>query len=252
MNIIISFLLFFLLTFQAHANTIYNLIKIPNLEIYETNTSNKLRYLYAKQPFTIGIDNNINCYNSEKKVLNKKYKIIKKNLDKYDQKFLKKINLKYIVLCEDLSISKINTAGIPDNVMKTLILDVKFNERYFERVIHHEIFHIINDSYKELFNEKLWSNFNIKEFKYAECSTCTDKLGLDTYKKTDGFFTEYSRSTASEDMAEVFSHLMIKSNLNDIDPILEKKIKFIKLNLLKIDQNFSLWLKRSKHLNRKR
>jgi len=240
MNIIISFLLFFFLTFQVHANTIYNLIKIPNLEIYETNTPNKLRYLFAKQPFTIGIDNNINCYNSEKKVLDKKYKIIKKNLDKYDQKFLKKINLKYIVLCEDLSISNINTAGIPDNVMKTLILDVKFNERYFERVIHHEVFHIINDSYKELFSEKLWSNFNIKEFKYAECSTCTDKLGLDTYKKTDGFFTEYSRSTASEDMAEVFSHLMIKSNLNDIDPILENKIQFIRLNLLKIDQNFSL------------
>ena len=240
MNIIISFLLFFFLTFQVHANTIYNLIKIPNLEIYETNTPNKLRYLYAKQPFTIGVDNNINCYNSEKKILDKKYKIIKKNLDKYDQKFLKKINLKYIVLCEDLSISKINTAGIPDNVMKTLILDIKFNEKYFERVIHHEVFHIINDSYNELFNEKLWSNFNIKEFKYAECSTCTDKLGLDTYKKTDGFFTEYSRSTASEDMAEVFSHLMIESNLNDIDPILKKKIQFIKLNLLKIDQSFSL------------
>ena len=124
--------------------------------------------------------------------------------------------------------------------MKTLILDIKFNEKYFERVIHHEVFHIINDSYKELFNEKLWSNFNIKEFKYAECSTCTNKLGLDTYKKTDGFFTEYSRSTASEDMAEVFSHLMIESNLNDIDPILKKKIQFIKLNLLKIDQSFSL------------
>ena len=240
MNIIISFLLFFFLTFQVHANTIYNLIKIPNLEIYETNTPNKLRYLYAKQPFTIGVDNNINCYNSEKKILDKKYKIIKKNLDKYDQKFLKKINLKYIVLCEDLSISKINTAGIPDNVMKTLILDIKFNEKYFERVIHHEVFHIINDSYKELFNEKLWSNFNIKEFKYAECSTCTDKLGLDTYKKTDGFFTEYSRSTASEDMAEVFSHLMIGLNLNNNDPILKKKIQFIKLNLLKIDQSFSL------------
>jgi hypothetical protein len=227
MNIIISFLLFFLLTFQVHANTIYNLIKIPNLEIYETNTTNKLRYLYAKQPFTIGVDNNINCFNSEKKILDKKYKIIKKNLDKYDQKFLKKINLKYIVLCEDLSISKINTAGIPDNVMKTLILDIKFNEKYFERVIHHEVFHIINDSYKELFNEKLWSNFNLKEFKYAECSTCTDKLGLDTYKKKDGFFTEYSRSTASEDMAEVFSHLMIKSNLNDIDPILKKKYSLL-------------------------
>ena len=240
MNIIISFLLFFFLTFQVHANTIYNLIKIPNLEIYETNTPNKLRYLYAKQPFTIGVDNNINCYSSEKKVLDKKYKIIKKNLDKYDQKFLKKINLKYIVLCEDLSISKINTAGIPDNVMKTLILDIKFNERYFERVIHHEVFHIINDSYKEIFNEKVWSNFNVKNFRYAECSTCTDKLGLDTYSNTKGFFTEYSQSTASEDMAEVFSHLMIGSDLNNNDSILIKKIQFIKTNLLKIDENFAL------------
>ena len=240
MNIIISFLLFFLLTFQVHANTIYNLIKIPNLEIYETNTPNKLRYLYAKQPFTIGVDNNINCYNSEKKILDEKYKIIKKNLDKYDQKFLKKINLKYIVLCEDLSISKINTAGIPDNIMKTLILDIKFDEKYFERVIHHEIFHIINDSYKEIFDEKIWSNFNVKDFEYAKCSTCTNKIGLDTYKKTDGFFTEYSRSTASEDMAEVFSHLIIGSNLNNNDKILENKIQFIKNNLLKIDENFIL------------
>ena len=240
MSIIRSFLIFFFLTFQVQANTIYNLIKIPNLEIYETNTQNKLRYLYAKQPFTIGADNNIDCYNSEKSILDKQYKVIRKNLDRYNQKFLKKINLRYIVLCEDLTISKINTAGIPDNVMKTLILDIRFNEKYFERVIHHEVFHIINDSFKELFDEKLWSNFNIKEFKYAECSTCTDKLGLDTYKKTDGFFTEYSRSTASEDMAEVFSHLMIGSNLNDIDPILKKKIQFIKLNLLKIDQSFSL------------
>ena len=124
--------------------------------------------------------------------------------------------------------------------MKTLILDVKFNKSYFERVIHHEVFHIINDSYKELFDEKIWSDFNVKNFKYAECSTCTDKVKLDTYNDTDGFFTEYSRSTASEDMAEVFSHLMINTNLNDIDPILEKKIQFIRLNLLKIDQNFSL------------
>ena len=240
MNLIRLILFSLFILTQAQADTIYNLIKIPNLEIYEINTSNKLRYVYAKHPFTIGVDNNINCFNSDKKFIDKKFKIIKKNLDRYDQKFLKKINLKYIVLCEDLSISKIKTAGIPDNIMKTLILDLKFNESYFERVIHHEVFHIINDSYKELFDEKIWSNFNVENFKYAECSTCTNKIGLDTYKKTDGFFTEYSRSTASEDMAEVFSHLMINSDLSNIDPILYKKIQFIKKKLLKIDKDFIL------------
>ena len=33
-------------------------------------------------------------------------------------------------MCENLSISELYTAGIPDNVMKTLILDIKFNENY--------------------------------------------------------------------------------------------------------------------------
>jgi len=240
MNLIRLILLSLIILTQAQADTIYNLIKIPNLEVYEINNNNKLRYLYAKQPFTIGVDNNINCFNSKKSVLDKKYKIIQKNLNRYNQKFLKKINLKYIVLCEDLSISKINTAGIPDSKMKTLILDIKFNEKYFERVIHHEVFHIINDSYKDIFDEKIWSGYNNKDFEYAECSTCTDKLGLETYSNTNGFFTEYSQSTASEDMAEVFSHLMIGSNLNKNDPILNKKIQFIKTNLLKIDDNFIL------------
>ena len=240
MNLIKLIMLSLFIFTQTQADTIYNLIKIPNLEIYNLKTTNKLRYLYAKQPFTLGIEKNINCYNSERDVLDQKYEIIQKNLNRYNQEFLKKINLKYIVLCEDLSISKINTAGIPDHVMKTLILDIKFNENYFERAIHHEVFHIINDSFKELFDEKVWSNFNIKEFEYAKCSTCTDKLGLDTYDNTEGFFSEYSQSTASEDMAEVFSHLMIGVDLKKLDPILKKKVEFIKTRLLKIDQNFIL------------
>ena len=41
-------------------------------------------------------------------------------------------------------------------------------------------------------------------------------------------------------MAEVFSHLMIGIKLNNLDPILEKKINFIKTNIKKIDQNFIL------------
>ena len=34
-------------------------------------------------------------------------------------------------------------------------------------------------------------------------------------EETKGFFTEYSKSTPSEDMAEVFSHLMFYQNEND-------------------------------------
>jgi len=234
-------LLFFILITPLKANTIYDLIKIPNLEIYETNTKNKLRYLYATKPFNLGanVKKNIHCFDSNKETLDKKYKIINKNLNRYSSDFLKKIGLKYIVLCEDLSIAKINTAGIPNNITRTLILDIKFNKAYFERAIHHEVFHIINDSYRELFNEVEWTNYNTKEFKYSDCSTCNNKWNLDSYNKTKGFFTEYSKSTASEDMAEVFSHLMFyQGKIYNDDPIIKKKIIFIKKNITIIDTTF--------------
>ena len=238
MILIRAILLSIFLITPLKANTIYNLIKIPNLEIYEINTKNNLKYFYAARPFRLGTQKNIICLNSNKKNYDEKYKIINQNLSKYSRNFLKIINLKYIVLCKNLSISGMYTAGIPDNIMKTLILDTEFNKKYFERVIHHEIFHIINLSYKELFNENEWINFNKKDFQYAKCSTCTDKIDLNTYIDTDGFLTEYSKTTPSEDMAEVFSHIMFNINIPKNDSILQRKKEFIIRNILKVDKTF--------------
>ena len=228
---------FFLIT-SANSNSIYNLIKIPNLEIYKLKNPNKLKYFYATKPFRLGVQKNIACNNSDKRTYDEKYQIISSNLKRYSKEFLRKINLKYIVMCENLSISGINTAGIPDHLMKTLIIDLKFNEKYFERVIHHELFHIINDGYKQLFDDDEWKKFNEPNFKYADCSTCSKKLGLDTYKNTNGFFTEYSMTIPSEDMAEVYSHLIMGNYKNADDKILNKKIKFIKDKLKEIDNTF--------------
>ena len=244
MNLIRAVLLLIIFITPVKANTIYNLIKIPNLEIYEINTKNKLKYFYAVRPFRLGTQKNIVCSNPNKKDLDAKYKIIHKNLSRYSYNYLKKINLKYIVMCKNLSISELYTAGIPDNVMKTLILDIKFNENYFERVIHHEVFHVIHLQHKEVFNEEEWIKFNNSNFKYAECSTCTENIGLEQYKETKGFFTEYSKSTASEDMAEVYSHMIFlkEKEINQIrksDPILNNKISYIENKIKKIDSSFN-------------
>jgi len=244
MNLIRAVLLLIIFITPVKANTIYNLIKIPNLEIYEINTKNKLKYFYAVRPFRLGTQKNIVCSNPNKKDLDAKYKIIHKNLSRYSYDYLKKINLKYIVMCKNLSISELYTAGIPDNVMKTLILDIKFNENYFERVIHHEVFHVIHLQHKEVFNEEEWIKFNNPKFKYAECSTCTKNIGLEKYKETKGFFTEYSKSTASEDMAEVYSHMIFlkKEEINQIrksDPILNNKILYIENKIKQIDNTFT-------------
>ena len=240
LKIILSILLFIS---PANANTIFYLIKIPNLEIHHSKSMNGLKYLKATKPFNVGIrDNNISCFNSSEEDIKKKMHLIEKNLNRYSSIFLNKINLKYIVLCESLTVSQINTAGVPNPKTKTLIVDIKFNREHFERVLHHEIFHIIDESHKEKFLYQEWENFNNPEFKYAECSTCSDRLDLSLLKQNKGFVTEYSMSTPSEDMAEVFSFIITnKEKIEDkslIDPILDKKILFIKKNILRIEQNF--------------
>ena len=243
MKFLKTILLLLILITTANANTIYNLIKIPNLEIYENKSSNGLKYLMATKPFQVGIrDNNVTCFNSNIEDIDEKFEIIQRNLNKYSSNFLEKINLKYIVLCEKLSVSGINSAGVPNHEMKTLIIDIKFDNNYFERVIHHEVFHIIHESFKSYFQENDWKKYNNTQFKYAECSTCSDRLDLSTIKETNGFLTEYSMSTASEDMAEIFSFLMTKKNSIKIknlkDNILINKISFIKKKILKIDDKF--------------
>ena len=241
LKIILSILLFIS---PANANTIFYLIKIPILEIHHSKSMNGLKYLKATKPFNVGIrDNNVSCFNSSEEDIKQKMHLIEKNLNRYSSVFLNKINLKYIVLCENLTVSQINTAGVPNPKTKTLIIDIKFNEEHFERVLHHEIFHMIDETHKEKFLYKEWENFNNPEFKYAKCSTCTDKLGLSLLKEHKGFVTEYSMSTPSEDMAEVFSFIITNKDKIEnkalADSILNRKILFIKENILKIDETFN-------------
>jgi|TARA_B100001079_G_scaffold93807_1_gene80402 hypothetical protein len=234
-------LLILLLILQINslkADEIFNLVKIPNLEVYKLNNLNGLKYLNAKKDFKIGIKNNIRCNKSNKQNLDNKFSLISKNLARYDADFLNRINLRFIVLCENLYVSEINTGGIPDHAKRTLILDLNFNEKYFERVMHHEIFHIIHNGFTVLFDEEIWSDLNDKTFKYAECSTCSNRLGLDLYLETNGFLTEYSKSIASEDMAEVYSFLMTDKinieNMANKDSILFNKVEYIKTRIDKI------------------
>ena len=241
MRILLILILIAFIT-AVKADEIYNLIKIPNLDIYKIDTKNKIRYLIASNDFRIGLDKNITCARTHSNNLNNKFFIIEKNLNIYSPSFLKKNNIRYLVMCENLFISNINTGGIADTKKRTLIIDINFNSKYFERMIHHEIFHMIQKSNSKYFDEQKWVSLNREDFEYAKCSTCSDRLNLDLYKKTEGFLTEYSKSIPSEDMAEVFSFLMTdKAKVevkSDDDMILKNKIDFIKSSLLKIDSSF--------------
>ena len=59
MNLIRAILLLIIFITLLKSNTIYNLIKILNLEIYEITTKNKLKYFYDFRPFRLGTQKNI-------------------------------------------------------------------------------------------------------------------------------------------------------------------------------------------------
>ena len=64
-------LLILLLTLQINslkADEIFNLLKIPNLDVYKLNNSNGLKYLNTKKNFKIGFENNITCNKANKKL----------------------------------------------------------------------------------------------------------------------------------------------------------------------------------------
>ena len=243
MKLIIITLVFINICSSLQANTIYYLTKIPNLKVHDIGSINGIKYLKAEKSFKVGIvENNVQCDAATEKDIKNKFEVVKKNFDRYEKKFLKKINLRYVVFCKNLRVSNIKTAGVPNHNVKTLIVDVKSDERYFERSLHHELFHMIEGSYINLFSNDKWVRFNSPSFKYAKCSTCSDRLGLSLIDNTKGFLTEYSMSTASEDMAEIFSFLMTdKNKLSNIilrDPVLNIKISFLKNEIKKIDNNF--------------
>ena len=94
LKIILSIIIFIS---PANANTIFYLIKIPNLEIHGDKTANGLRYLKATKPFEVGIkDNNVSCFNSSEEDIKKKMPLIKKNLNKYSSDFLISVFCKFL------------------------------------------------------------------------------------------------------------------------------------------------------------
>ena len=94
--IILIFILFFNFSY-VNADAIYNLIKIPNLEVYKVDNLNGIKYLVSKRGFVIGDTNNIKCNGINSSDLDREFNTVQNNLKHYNSDFLRKINLKFVV-----------------------------------------------------------------------------------------------------------------------------------------------------------
>ena len=236
------FILSFFLIFPANSDQIYELIKIPNLQLYKIE-NNGLRYLNPSKAFVAGVGiNNVSCSSTKKQNINENYDQVIKNFNIYKRDFLQKINLKYIVLCKNLKVSEISALGFANPEMKTLIFNINTEKKLFDRILHHEVFHFIQYNNEELFNQESWGKLNISNFNYQDCSTCSNNIELKYSNNNKGFLTDYSMSNPYEDMAEIYSFMktnkkLLIKRLQD-DQIIENKVNFLKNNISKINQNF--------------
>ena len=242
MKLNILILLLFFTIFQSKADQIYELIKIPNLKIYQIDKENNLRYLTPKKDFVTnsGI-NNVSCKKSNNYRVEKKYIKTKNELNVFKKKFFEKIKLRYIILCEELKVGEINALGFANPEMEIILLNINAKDDDFERVIHHEVFHIIENNYKKFFPDTVWAKFNNQNFYYSGSSINPETYSLAKVSNTNGFFSEYAKYSISEDMAETFSFINSRekyvSEIINLDRILNKKVIFIKEGMLNIKKS---------------
>ena len=66
------------------ADTIYYLLRIPNLEIVNFENNNQIKTFKAKKYFKVGIkDNNVECYSPNNQLIKEKQNLIRENIDLY-------------------------------------------------------------------------------------------------------------------------------------------------------------------------
>ena len=72
MRFLLIIFIFFSCYSSLYANEIFNLLKIPNLEVLDINSKNKIKYFNTKENFIIGATQNIVCDKVRKINLNNK------------------------------------------------------------------------------------------------------------------------------------------------------------------------------------
>ena len=242
------FFLFFLFCNITFANTIFESNQLNNIDYlkelkelkkfdFSLYSKNRIFLMYAYGNILAGKKDNIQCNKLNFDI--KKFNILINSLKKYDLNFLNEINANYIVLCENLKINNYLAAGFTNSEVSTLIVDFSINKENIKRVIHHEIFHmILANQNTKLLNEK-WLNQNSHNFIYKQCSNCKLSYSTELSYENEGFLTEYSKFSISEDQAEVFSFLMSDNNILNLiskkDEILKNKINVLKDFLSEID-----------------
>ncbi len=133
----------------------------------------------------------------------------------YPEALIRKIRLKRIIFCTQLEFAGQRRNAIPDFENDTLYLEVQRgsnSELYMRKVIHHELFHIIDfQDDGRLYQDERWARINPDTFAYGSGGRNAQEIMTTSQLSTQfpGFLNHYSTTGVEEDKAEVFANLLV-------------------------------------------
>jgi hypothetical protein len=121
--------------------------------------------------------------------------------------------LKRVVLCRNLSVDLRPRAGLAVPDAYTLYVDVSLDgqeQLTVRRVIHHEVFHLIDVGPNAAADDQAWRQLNPAGFEYKRGTSgmTDDPTVLLSRTAPPGFVSKYATVASEEDRAEVFAFLM--------------------------------------------
>ena len=144
-------------------------------------------------------------------IADKYYAALIEEFSKYPTEFIKKSNLKRIVLVEKLAEGSTFMAARPITNAETLYYDVTYftSELYARYVIHHEFYHMIEEEWNgsAFYKDPNWAAFNEKGFSYGDGGRSAYNQREDVWSfvhPMKGFVNWYSSYGLEEDKAVVW------------------------------------------------
>lgn len=164
--------------------------------------------------------------------------VFRHEMSLYPQSTREKLGIKKILLCENLAMNNQIVAGIADEKHGVLYLnldDANRHPRFLRHTFHHELFHFIDWRIEETERDDCdWVNLNPSQFEYkgGGYAHILDIDSLADDETLEGFLNKYSMSAVEEDMAEIYTGMVINS------PWVEYRAEYDSVIRLKMEKMF--------------
>ena len=171
--------------------------------------------------------------------------LLRQEFAKYPKPLLRATGLQWVGIAKNLTLGGAPHTATHDMRAKALVFDVRQaarREQYRRYVVHHVLFHFIEEHVRQLRGDPKWRALNPPDFEYRRNNGAAEgeTSWLYNYPRP-GFVSTYSMSSEFEDRAEIHAalfdatHYRMLMRIAGEDPIVRRKVAYVLEFLRRID-----------------